>query len=49
MDNKSKKRSLTNWRRDYPLLFNAAMIAVAVGVLSLAAHLAMQAGTRHSA
>ena len=49
MDKSSKKRSLTNWRRDYPLLFNAAMIVVAVGALSLAAHLAMQAGTRHSA
>ena len=49
MDKKTKKRSLINWRRDYPLLFNAAMIVVAVGALSLAAHLAMQAGTRHSA
>ena len=49
MDKRSKKRSLSSWRSDYPLLFNAAMIVVAVGVLSLAAHLAMQAGTRHSA
>ena len=49
MDKKTKKHSISSWRRDYPLLFNAAMIAVAVGLLSLAAHLAMQAGTRHSA
>ena len=49
MDKKTKKRSISSWRSDYPLLFNAAMIVVAVGLLSLAAHVAMQFGTRHSA
>ena len=49
MDKKSKKHSISSWRSDYPVLFNAAMIVVAVGILSLAAHLAMQAGTRHGA
>ena len=49
MDNKSKKRSFSTMRRDYPVAFNLMMIAVAVGLLSLAAHLAMQVGTRHSA
>ena len=49
MDKKTKKHSISSWRSDYPLLFNAAMIVVAVGILSLVAHLAMQVGTRHSA
>ena len=49
MDKKSKKHSISSWRSDYPVLFNAAMIVLAVGILSLVAHLAMQAGTRHSA
>ena len=49
MDKKTKRRSISSWRHDYPLLFNAAMIVLAVGVLSVAAHLAMQIGTRHSA
>ena len=49
MDKKSKKHSISSWRSDYPVLFNAAMIVLAVGILSLVAHLVMQAGTRHSA
>ena len=47
--NNKKKHSITDWRSNYPLLFNAAMIVVAVGALSVAAHVAMQFGTRHSA
>ena len=49
MDKKTKKRNLSSVRSDYPVLFNAAMIVVSVGLLSLAAHVAMQFGTRHSA
>ena len=49
MDKKSKKRSFSSMRSDYPVVFHLAMIALAVGALSLAAHIAMQFGTRHSA
>ena len=49
MDKKTKKHSISSVRSDYPILFNAAMIVAAVGLLSLAAHVAMQFGTRHSA
>ena len=49
MDKKSKKRSISSVRRDYPLIFNLVMIGVVIGAVSLAAHLGMQLGTRHSA
>ena len=49
MDKKTKRHSISSWRSDYPLLFHAVLIVAAVGMLSVAAHIAMQVGTRHSA